>query len=92
MILLTLTKNIMGTNGLTYLPKDFIETAEGLMFAVVQQGVEPSGGEDKVLCFLRYVKADGDPQRPWRKVDTDTANKLLAKEYPEYGVTRRTGE
>jgi uncharacterized protein len=39
-----------------YLSKDFIETAEGLCFAVVQHGVENCGAEEKVLCFLRYVK------------------------------------
>jgi len=34
-----------------FFAKDFIETAEGLIFAVVEQGLE--GG--KALCFLRYV-------------------------------------
>jgi len=32
--------------------KDFIETAEGLVFAVVASGIE----QGKVLCFLRYVR------------------------------------
>ena len=39
-----------------YLPKDFIETAEELCFAVVQQGTEYCGEQEKVLCFLRYIK------------------------------------
>ncbi|MEQ1543688.1 hypothetical protein [Methyloglobulus sp.] len=39
-----------------YLSKDFIETTEGLCFAVVQNGVENCGAEEKLLCFLRYIK------------------------------------
>lgn len=35
----------------TYLAKDFIQTKEGLIFAVVAQEIE----QGKVLCFLRYV-------------------------------------
>jgi predicted nucleotidyltransferase len=38
-----------------YLPKDFIETAEGLLFAVVA-GTEMVNGQERVLCFLRYVR------------------------------------
>jgi predicted nucleotidyltransferase len=34
-----------------FFAKDFIETAEGLIFAVVERGVE----DGKALCFLRYV-------------------------------------
>ena len=35
-----------------YLSKDFIETAEGLVFAVVDHRLE----QGRVLCFLRYRK------------------------------------
>jgi len=59
-----------------YLPKDFIETAEGLMFAVVSY--QPQQG--KVGCFLRYIKIEGG----WRKVKTDEANALLTESYPQY--------
>jgi len=59
-----------------FYPKDFIETAEGLIFAVVAQGLE----QGKALCFLRYVKeATG-----WKKYDTAEANALLKRQYPEY--------
>lgn len=67
-----------------YLPKDFIETAEGLCFAVVQQGVERCDGQDKVLCFLRYIKRDAERNRHWHKVATDPANEYLKRHYPEY--------
>ncbi|NOT10238.1 MAG: hypothetical protein HOP23_00125 [Methylococcaceae bacterium] len=64
------------TSRTTYLSKDFIETAEGLIFAVVAPGTE----QDKVLCFLRYVKAaDG-----CKKKATEEANELLRMHYPEY--------
>ncbi len=58
------------------LSKDFIETAEGLMFAVVLSGYE----QGKSLCFLRYIKEDAR----WLKVDTDQANNLLKQQYPDY--------
>ncbi len=60
-----------------YLPKDFIETATGLIFAVVAYAPEAQG---KVGCFLRYVKQDSF----WQKVNTAEANALLAKKHPEY--------
>ncbi len=56
--------------------KDFITTREGLIFAVVSNGVE----DGKVLCFLRYIKTG---QR-WNKADTDHANQFLAQNYPHY--------
>lgn len=59
-----------------FLSKDFIETAEGLIFAVVDQTIE-SG---KVLCFLRYVKNNGC----WKKVSTEPANALLQQYHPRY--------
>lgn len=56
--------------------KDFIETAEGLVFAVVAPGVE----QGKVLCFLRYAsKAPG-----WEKLSTEQANALLKQHHPDY--------
>lgn len=58
------------------LSKDFIETAEGLMFAVVLSGYE----QGKSLCFLRYIKEG----TRWVKIDTNLANKLLKQQYPEY--------
>ena len=60
-----------------FLPKSFIETAEGLLFAVVAEGLEA----EKVRCFLRYVRNENGQ---WRKVQTDEANDLLAKNYPYY--------
>jgi predicted nucleotidyltransferase len=56
--------------------KDFIETAEGLIFAVVAQGTE----QGKALCFLRYVK-DGSG---WNKVTTEPANAFLKQHHPDY--------
>jgi uncharacterized protein len=67
-----------------YLPKDFIETAEGLCFAVVQQGTERFDGQDVVLCFLRYIKRDAEHNSPWHKVTTDPANEYLRRHYPRY--------
>ncbi len=60
----------------SFLAKDFIETAEGLLFAVVAAGVE----DGRVLCFLRYQHRDGC----WRKLDSDTANQYLSLQHPEY--------
>lgn len=59
-----------------YPPKDFIETAEGLIFAVVEQGLE----DGKALCFLRYALEPSG----WKKVATDPANTLLQQYYPDY--------
>ena len=59
-----------------YLPKDFIETAEGLIFAVVSYQAQVG----KVGCFLRYVRCGND----CRKVTTNEANALLLKSYPQY--------
>lgn len=57
---------------MSFFAKDFIETAEGLLFAVVEHGTE----QGKVLCFLRYVNG--------KKVSTDEANSFLKQHYPEY--------
>jgi len=59
-----------------FFAKDFIETAEGLIFAVVEQGLE----DGKALCFLRYVRKPSG----WKKVATDPANQLLQQHYPDY--------
>ena len=64
-----------------FLSKDFIETAEGLIFAVVAQGTE----QGKVLCFLRYVKDDDG----WKKVSTEPANAFLAHYYPVICIIHR---
>lgn len=60
-----------------FLSKDFIETAEGLVFAVVAPGME----QGKVLCFLRYVKEESFD---WKKVTTESANTFLKERYPHY--------
>ena len=59
-----------------FLPKDFIQTKEGLLFAVVSY--QPH--EAKVGCFLRYVLKKGN----WEKVTTEQANQLLQQSYPQY--------
>jgi predicted nucleotidyltransferase len=59
-------------NAMNCQPRDFIETAEGLVFAVVD-GVPEDG---KVLGFLRYA-ASG-------KVSTAAANALLREQHPHY--------
>ncbi len=59
-----------------YLPKDFIQTKEGLIFAVVSY--QPQEG--KVGCFLRYIPSGNG----WKKVDTDQANQLLQQSHPQY--------
>lgn len=56
--------------------KDFIETAEGLIFAVVEEAIE----QGRVLCFLRYVKQNCG----WKKYPTGQANSLLKSTFPEY--------
>lgn len=68
----------------TYLAKDFLETAEGLCFAVVQSGTERSNDQDKILCFLRYVLQLDGGKSYWRKVGTQDANSFLRTHYPEY--------
>jgi len=59
-----------------YLPKDFVQTKEGLIFAVVSY--QPHQG--KVGCFLRYVAAGSG----WQKIETEQANQLLQQFYPQY--------
>jgi uncharacterized protein len=66
---------------ITILTKDFIETAEGLCFAVVQNGAETCEDGNKVLCFLRYLKQDDGR---WQKVSTEQANAYLKTHHPGY--------
>jgi hypothetical protein len=61
---------------LTYLPRDFVETGDGLLFAVVDQ----SDDEEHVPCFLRYASSNGRT----RKLGTDEANELLGRRFPHY--------
>jgi len=63
-------------SGFPYLPKDFIQTKEGLIFAVVSY----HDHGNKVGCFLRYVPDDTG----WKKVNTEQANQLLENEFPQY--------
>jgi len=66
----------MTRHAVLFYPKDMLETVEGLLFAVVAHGLE----NDKVLCFLRYVKeASG-----WKKYRTETANAYLLSYFPDY--------
>lgn len=60
----------------TIFAKDFIETSEGLIFAVVESGVE----QERVLCFLRYILINST----WQKVNTAQANIFLSENYPFY--------
>jgi len=59
-----------------YLPKDFIQTKEGLIFAVVSY--QPQA--EKVGCFLRYIPNN----RGFEKMGTAQANLLLKQVYPQY--------
>lgn len=59
-----------------YLPKDFIETDDGFIFAVVSYHPH----DQKIGCFLRYVHSGGQ----WSKVDTEQANRVLRRHKPQY--------
>ncbi len=59
-----------------YLPKDFVETREGLVFAVVERETE----EQRVLATLRY-RRHGDA---WRKLSSGEAEQLLSERHPHY--------
>lgn len=56
-------------------PRDFIETREGLVFAVVDGVIE----QGRVLGFLRYRRVGGQPV----KLQTDQANAWLAAHHPD---------
>ena len=55
-------------------PKDFVETREGLVLAVVDGQIE----QGRVLGFLRYRREGGQPV----KLQTDQANAWLAAHHP----------
>jgi predicted nucleotidyltransferase len=59
-----------------YRPKDFIQTTEGLIFAIVAENTE----NGYIRAFLRYVCLKGS----WRKLSTEQANAFLAEHYPQY--------
>ncbi len=59
-----------------FLAKDFIETEEGLVFAVVENGTE----QGRVLCFLRYHRTSSG----WQKLTTHQANALLENQFSDY--------
>ena len=59
-----------------FLAKDFIETKENLLFAVVSNSIE----QGKVLVFLRYVQHKSGR----KKYTTDAANQFLQEHYPDY--------
>lgn len=66
----------MSTSTSGFHAKDFIETQEGLCFAVVADGVE----QDRVLGRLRYHKFDSR----WQKLSTNAAERLIRQEYPTF--------
>lgn len=59
-----------------YLPRDFIETPDGLLFAVVDQRLD----DGRVPCFLRYRRAGGR----LIKLDTAAAQDWLMAHAPRY--------
>jgi predicted nucleotidyltransferase len=61
---------------MTYMARDFLETDEGLYFAVVENGLE----DGVVLSSLRYVTAGGRP----RKLSPREAKAFLSARHPEY--------
>lgn len=61
---------------MSHLPKDFVETHEGLIFAVVEGGLE----DGRILCFLRYIPTGSAHQ----KIATDEANSYLKQSYPQH--------
>ena len=67
------------------LPRDYVSTAEGLFFAVVDFGQE----ESRILSFLRYQQireAESTDVSPLRylKLSTSEADALLSRSYPQY--------
>ncbi|MCG8017278.1 MAG: hypothetical protein JAY97_13785 [Candidatus Thiodiazotropha sp. 'RUGA'] len=68
--------NALGCDAMNYLPKDFIETAEGLIFAVVTEDLE----DHRILCSLRYQRTEDGIE----KYTTNQANRVLSRHYPHY--------
>ncbi|QJD29243.1 nucleotidyltransferase domain-containing protein [Methylococcus geothermalis] len=60
-----------------FLPKDFIRTAEGLHFAIVDGNPE----DGRLLCTLRYVPTD---HGRLRKLNTAEATAFLQEHHPDY--------
>ncbi|MGH8553753.1 MAG: nucleotidyltransferase domain-containing protein [Methylococcales bacterium] len=61
--------------------KDFLENAEGLIFAVLVDGIE----DDRFLCFLRYLRTGPS----FRKIETEEANRLVTMDFPQYRLHSR---
>ena len=61
---------------LSFLPRDYVGTAEGLAFAVVDFPLE----EDRVVGYLRYRRAG----ERWEKLPSAAAASLLQTDHPEY--------
>ena len=59
-----------------YLARDFVETREGLLLAVVANGLE----DERVVGCLRYVRCGASLE----KLGTADANQLLQTRYPDY--------
>jgi predicted nucleotidyltransferase len=64
------------------LPKDFIETAEGLIFAVVTEDLEAQ----RILSSLRYRRT----AKGLQKLSTGAADELLKNHHPHYLYYSRT--
>lgn len=61
---------------MNYQPKDFVETRQGLIFAVMDFDRE----DDHVLCFLRYLRK----LKGFQKLSTEDANQLLRDRFPKF--------
>lgn len=59
-----------------YLPKDFVETQNGLLFAVVTEGIE----DGRLLAQLRYKRTPRGP----RKLSTEEASRHLQDVHPDW--------
>jgi len=59
-----------------YLPRDYIVSAEGLAFAVVDSQLE----SDRVVAYLRYRRYGNG----WQKLSSKSAAALLKTDHPEY--------
>lgn len=59
-----------------YKAKDFVETAEGLVFAVLAEGQELG----RIRCSLRYQQQHG----VWKKLPTQQANHYLQQSHADY--------
>jgi predicted nucleotidyltransferase len=60
----------------TYLPKDYVRTPEGLLFAIVAAGIE----ENRVLGTLRYAPHTNGH----RKLSSTEAQEMLLSRFPRY--------